>query len=40
MTLTCTKGYVKTLKEPRDWAILAVMLGCGLRRSEVADLSM
>ena len=52
MTLTCTKGYarillcllsmpdVETLKGLRDRAIVAVRLGCGLRRSEVIALRM
>ena len=31
---------VQTLKGRRDRAILALMLGCGLRRGEVADLRM
>jgi site-specific recombinase XerD len=30
---------VETLKGKRDRAIIAVLLGCGLRRRELADLS-
>jgi integrase len=29
---------IQRLKGRRDWAMLALMLGCGLRRGEVADL--
>ena len=32
--------YTGTLKGKRDRAILAILLGCGLRRRELADLSL